>query len=208
VSEKFDRLAGRYSEHDYADPGVYAERRADVIATLGPRLDRNALVLDLACGDGVMGPPLAAKGFRYVGVDASAAMIEASAARHPDLRFELGTLDQYEPTEPVDCTICLRAFYYAADRAAFFARVRTFTHIKLVFDVRPQVYDVAAIRGELAAAGFTSVTLRPFLLPQSRRVPALLRKAVYGLERSGPIARLILRRYGSYFCSACVGDGS
>jgi len=204
VNEKFDRLAGCYSEHDYADPEVYAARRADVIETIGPRLEADALVLDLACGDGVMGPPLTAKGFRYVGVDASEAMVEAAAARHPGLRFELGTLDAYEPAEPVDCTICLRAFYYAADRAAFFARVRTFTRTKLVFDVRPQVYDVGAIRAELTGAGFSSVELKPFLLPQSRHVPAPLRTAVYGLERSGPVARLILRRYGSYFCAASV----
>jgi SAM-dependent methyltransferase len=202
VSAKYDRLADRYSEHDYASPEVYAERRADLIATLGPRLESSALVLDLACGDGVMGPPLAAKGFRYLGVDASAAMVEAAAARHTDLRFEVGTLDAFEPAEPVDCTICLRAFYYAADRAAFFARVRTFTRTKLVFDVRPQVYDVDAIRAELAAAGFSTIELKPFFLPQSRHVPAPLRTAVYALERSGTVAQLILRRYGSLFCAA------
>jgi SAM-dependent methyltransferase len=202
VTEKYDRLAHRYSEHDYADAEGYARRRAKVIAMVGPRLEPGALVLDLACGDGVMAPALQALGFRYLGVDASPAMIEAARARHPEAHFELGTIDEYEPPEPVACTICLRAFYYAADRRAFFANARGYTRTKLVLDIRPQAYDVGEIRADLLAAGFGSVELRPFFLPQSRRLPAPLRAAAYALERGGPAARLVLRRHGSWFCAA------
>jgi len=35
VLAKFDRIAAGYSEHDYADPERYAQRRADVILALG-----------------------------------------------------------------------------------------------------------------------------------------------------------------------------
>ena len=36
VIDKFDRLADRYREHDYADPERYFERRAEFIVELGP----------------------------------------------------------------------------------------------------------------------------------------------------------------------------
>jgi SAM-dependent methyltransferase len=199
---KYDRLAERYSEHDYADPTTYARRRAQVIARLGPPLRAGQSVLDLACGDGVMAQPLVARGLVYSGVDRSAAMIHAARARNPGLTFALAELDEYEPPEPVDCTICLRAFYYARHRAAFFARVRAYTRVKLVFDIRPQVYDVDEIMAELHRAGFAQIELRPFLLPQSRALPPPLRTPVYALEASGGPARLVLRRYGSVFCAA------
>jgi SAM-dependent methyltransferase len=202
AERKYDRLAGRFSEHDYADPSGYAERRAAVIAALGPALHSGQTVLDLACGDGVMARPLLARGLVYTGVDESEAMVSAARARNPGVSFLLGDIDGYEPREPVDCTICLRAFYYARERASFFARVRTYTRGKLVFDVRPQVYDVDAITHELHDAGFAHVELRPFFLPQSRGVPAALRPAVYALEASGAVAQLVLRRYGSLFCAA------
>jgi SAM-dependent methyltransferase len=200
--EKFDRLADDWSEREYADPEQYAARRAKIVAELGPRLPARARILDLACGDGILAPPLIGMKLEYRGVDASAVMIEEARRRHPGVEFELGSLDEYEPDEPVDCTICLRAFYYAGDRAAFFARIRRFTRTKLVFDVRPQVYDVRAIESELRVAGFTQVELRPFLLPQTRRLPAPARSLAFALERSGPLARLVLRRYGSFFCAA------
>jgi len=199
---KYDRLAEGFSERDYADPAGYARRRAEVIAQLGPPLRRGQSVLDLACGDGVMAAPLAAHGLRYSGVDRSDAMIDAARRRNPGVAFAVAELDAYEPPGPVDCTICLRAFYYARDRAAFFARVRSYTLGKLVFDVRPQVYDVREIAGELRRAGFEHVELRPFLLPQSRTLPRPLRTAVRALEASGPPARLVLRRHGSFFCAA------
>lgn len=200
--EKFDRLAGDWSEREYADPELYAVRRAKIIAELGPRLPPGARVLDLACGDGILAPPLIAMGLEYRGIDASAVMIEEARRRHPGVEFELGFLDEYEPDEPADCTICLRAFYYAGDRAAFFARVRRFTRVKLVFDVRPQAYDVRAIELELRTAGFAHVELRPFFLPQTRHLPAPARALAFALERSGPLAQLVLRRYGSFFCAA------
>jgi len=199
---KYDRLAEGFAEHDYADPAGYAERRAEVIVRTGPPLHAGQHVLDLACGDGVMAKPLLRRGLLYEGVDASAAMVEAARARNPHVRFEVGRLDEYAPRAPVDCTICLRAFYYAEDRAAFFARVRTFTRLKLVFDVRPQVYDVARIADELREAGFEWVELRPFLLPQRRALPDVVRPAVYALESTDALARLVLRRYGSFFCAA------
>ena len=201
--EKFDRLAHGYAAHDYADPERYAARRAQVALALGPRLPPGATVLDLACGDGNMAQPLLAAGLRYRGVDGSAPMIEEARERLGEaVPLEVAHLDAYEPPEPVDLTLCLRAFYYAPDRRAFFRRIAGYTRVKLVFDFDPRVYDREAIVGDLRASGFDSVDLRPFFLPQRHALPRPAQWGLLALEQAGPLARAALHVRGIWFCAA------
>jgi SAM-dependent methyltransferase len=201
--EKFDRLARGYAGHDYADPARYAERRAEVAVALGPALPSRATVLDLACGDANMAEPLLALGLRYRGVDGSAAMIEEAQSRLGDtVPLAVARLDEYEPPEPVDMTLCLRAFYYAADRRAFMRRVASYTRVKFVFDFDPRVYERAAIESDLRAGGFDRIELRPFFLPQRVAPPAPLKAALLALEHAGPLARAALKVRGIWFCAA------
>jgi Methyltransferase domain len=201
--DKFDRLAPGYAAHDYADPQRYAARRAEVALAVGPSLPPGATVLDLACGDANMAEPLLAHGLRYRGVDGSAAMIKEARARLGDsVSLEVARLDEYEPPEPVDLTLCLRAFYYAPDRRAFFRRIAAYTRVKLVFDFDPRVYDREEIVRDLRAGGFGRVELRPFFLPQRVALPGPVRAGVQALERAGPVARAALRVRGIWFCAA------
>ena len=163
VLDKFDRIADGYSEHDYADPVRYAARRAKLIVELGARLEPGESVLDLGCGDGIMAAPLTAYGLRYRGVDASAGMVAAARARNPGVPFEVGRSEEYAPPEPVDATVCLRSFYYPADRVAFFRHVAGYTRRKFVFDFRPRVHDAASVVADLEAAGFRRIELRAVL---------------------------------------------
>ena len=202
VLAKFDRIAAGYSEHDYADPVRYAAHRAEVIVELGPRLEPGQSLLDLGCGDGIMAGPLTGHGLAYRGADASAGMVAAARARHPDLPFEVGRSEDYEPPDPVDATICLRSFYYPSDRRAFFAHVRGYTRLKFVFDFRPRVHERAAIADDLRAAGFQHLAFRPFFLPQLRRLPAAVVPVIYALERTGPLVERAAKRYGRLFCAA------
>jgi SAM-dependent methyltransferase len=201
--EKFDRLARGYAAHDYADPARYSARRAEVAFALGPELAPGSTVLDLGCGDANMAEPLLARGMRYRGVDGSAAMIEEARARLGDaVSLDVARLDEYEPPEPVDLTLCLRAFYYAADRGAFFRRIASYTRVKFVIDFDPRAYDRIALVRDLHANGFDRVELRPFFLPQRAAPPAPLRAALLALEDAGPLARAALKVRGIWFCAA------
>jgi SAM-dependent methyltransferase len=165
-------------------------------------------VLDLACGDANMAEPLLALGYAYRGVDGSAAMIEEARRRLGDrVPLEVALLDAYEPPEPVAMTLCLRAFYYPADRRAFFARVAGYTRTKLVFDFDPRVYDRGELVDDLRASGFDRIELRPFFLPQRVAPPAPVRAALTALEHAGPLARAALRVRGIWFCAASVARG-
>jgi SAM-dependent methyltransferase len=201
--EKFDRLARGYAAHDYADPARYTARRAEVALALGPPLAPGSTVLDLACGDANMAEPLLARGLRYHGVDGSAAMIEEARTRLGEtVSLEVARMDEYVPPEPVDLTLCLRAFYYPADRGAFLRRIAAYTRVKLVFDFDPRAQDRGAIVRDLHAHGFDRIELRPFFLPQRAAPPAPLRAALLALEDAGPLARAALKVRGIWFCAA------
>jgi trans-aconitate methyltransferase len=209
VSDKADQFAGkaeRWSETAYASPDAYLAHRAKLVATLGVALAPGDEVLDLACGDGGLGPYLLARGLRYRGVDAEPAMVEAASRLLGEAALvERGELDTYEPPAQAAATTVFRAIYYARDRPAFFARARTFTEKKLVFDLNPRQYPVAQIVSELEAAGFARVVRRPFLVPQTRRLPnAAVRLAI--AAESTPLARLALRRRFTYLVAALVDD--
>ena len=199
--DKYSPKAATWSEDAYADSAAYLAHRAELVVSLGPRLREGESVLDLACGDGGLADHL--QGLDYRGVDASQEMVEA-ATRH-GRAVVLGDLNDYEPPEPVAATTCFRAIYYATDRAAFFRRVARFTERKLVFDLNPRQYRVDDIRGELAAAGFDRLELRPFFSPQRVPLPWPMAAGLRAFERTGPLARLLLAVRFTYLCAAFRG---
>lgn len=204
-SEQYVRKAARWSDAEYAAPGPYLDHRAQLVATLGVELEPGDEVLDLACGDGGLGRHLLARGLVYRGVDAEPSMVEAARRRlGSEIAVEVGELDTYVPPAPVASTTVFRAIYYARDRPAFFARVRSFTERKLVFDLNPRQYPVERIIEELRAAGYERVVLRPFFVPQTRRLPGVVVRLLIGLEHVGPLARLALRMRFTYIVAAVV----
>jgi SAM-dependent methyltransferase len=204
TSAKYAHAAERWSEEAYADSVAYLRHRAELIVSLGPRLDPGDRILDLACGDAGLADFL--RPYEYLGVDASEEMVRAARAR--GARVELADLNAYEPPEPVAATTCFRAIYYAGDRRAFFRRLAGYTTKKLVFDLNPRQYDVSAVHADLAAAGFDRVELRPFFVPQTRAFPGPLAALLRAAERSGPLARAALRFRFTYLVAATVGAGA
>ncbi|MDX6503133.1 MAG: hypothetical protein QOE29_258 [Gaiellaceae bacterium] len=201
-SDKYADKATRWSEEQYADADAYLGHRAELVRRLGPELQPGDTVLDFACGDGGLAERLLPHGLRYLGVDGSAEMVAAARTRLAGRGDAVqGDLNAYEPPGPVAATTVFRALYYAADREAFFRRVAAFTERKLVFDLNPRQFPLRTIRAELAAAGFTQLALRPFLVPQNVALPGLLRRLAIAAEPT-PLAALALRFRFTYVLSA------
>jgi ubiquinone/menaquinone biosynthesis C-methylase UbiE len=190
VVPKYDALAERYSASDYADAARYYARRARLVVEHGPRLDGGATLLDVACGDGALGPHLLARGIDYRGVDASERMVEVARRTLGD-RVSVGTFE-YAPPEPVDATTIFRSLYLVADRRAFLARVRRFTRVKLVFDFDPRAQRADEIVADVRAAGWERIELRPFLMPQRARLPRPV-QALLDAAEPLPGARVLTR---------------
>lgn len=202
-TDQYARKAAGWSDAEYADSHAYLDHRAALVASLGVPLAPGDEVLDLACGDGGLGVYLLERGLRYRGVDAEPAMVGAARARLGGVApIELGDLNGYAPPKPVAATTVFRAIYYADDRPAFFARAAAFTEKKLVFDLNPRQYRVDEVTGELRRAGFSRVELRPFLVPQTRGLPAPGIAALKTLERVAPLARVALRLRFTYLVAA------
>ena len=98
-------------------------------------------------------------------------------------------MEDFEPAEPVDLTICLRSFYLAEDRVAFFRRVAGYTRKKFVFDFRPK-----ALPGRRSAERAPRRRLlahrAPAVLPAAAEaLPGAALPLLSALEHTGPLAR-------------------
>ncbi len=204
--EQYVRQAEEWTERQYADAHAYLAHRADLIVSLGPRLDPGDEVLDLACGDGGLGELLLERGLRYRGVDLTPEMVE-EAERRLGSRAAVapGDLNDYVPPEPVAATTVFRAIYYARDRAAFFRHAAEYTRKKLVFDLNPRQYRIDEVLADLRSAGFARADLRPFFVPQTVALPGPVAALAKALERTGPPARLALRFRFTYLVAASRG---
>ena len=203
TTQKYGPQAKEWTARAYADPDAYLAARAELVRTLGPPLRPGECVLDLACGDGGFADFLLPHGLAYRGVDASAPMVEAARARLAGRAMvELADLNEYRPPEPVAATTCFRAIYYARDRREFFNRVASYTQRKFIFDLNPRQYRPPEIRADLADAGLDRFIMRPFFVPQRRALPRPLLSLLRAGERSGPLARVLLRLRFSYLCAA------
>ena len=200
---QYARQAAEWTESAYADVTAYLAHRAELIQSLGPRLEPGDDVLDVACGDGGLGEALLALGLRYRGVDSTPEMVAAARARlGARAHVEQGDLNDYVPPSSVAATTVFRAIYYARDRRAFFAHAREYTTTKLVFDLNPRQYRIDDVLADLRASGFTAVALRPFFVPQTVSLPRPVLAVAKALERSGPLARLALRVRFTYVVAA------
>ena len=202
--DEYASRAEHWSDEAYADADTYLARRAELVRTLGPRLEPSDTVLDLACGDGRLADFLPKQ--RYRGVDASPQMVSAARSRGRDVVN--ADLNEYEPSEPVQATLIFRAVYYARNRRALFRRIARYTEKKLVFDLNPRQYRLQDVRGDLVVAGFDRLVTRPFFVPQTRALPAPLIAVLRALERSGPLAQLLLRFRFTLLCAASRSDAT
>ena len=203
MSEQYSSHAADWSDRAYADSETYLRRRAELVVDLGPALSTGDVVCDLACGDGGLGAFLLAQGLSYLGVDANKAMVAAARRRlGRRARIEHGNLNDYMPPTPVAATTLFRALYYAREHDAFFRHIASYTQRKLVFDVSPRRYDVEMLCASLARSGFGQVELRPFFVPQRVALPRSAAAVARAAERTGPLARLVLRYRFTYVVSA------
>jgi len=148
------------------------------------------------------GPCIEAVARRHAGIPVlkpNEAMVAEARRRGVDAVH--ADLNVYLPEEPVAATTLFRALYYARDRPSFFEHVASYTRKKLVFDVNPRQYALAAVTADLRAAGFEAVSARPFFVPQTRALPRPLALGLRGLERA-PGMGILLRFRFTLLCSA------
>ena len=202
--EKFDRArAGLHRRTTTPTPARYTVRRArGRDRGSGRRCRPGATVLDLACGDANMAEPLLALGYRYRGVDGSAAMIDEARAparrpraarRRADGRVRAAGAGRHDA---VPARLLLRAPTGARSSAASPA-----TRGRSSSSTSTRAPTTAAeMRARPARERLRRVELRPFFLPQRSPCPA--RRPRRAARRSSTPARSRAPR------CACAASGS
>jgi len=201
-TSNYDAVAKRFTESEYGDPGRYFAHRADLVVSLGTLLEPDDEVLDLACADATFAAPLLARGLRYRGVDASAAMLDVARGRLGDrAALDEGDVFAYAPPAPVAATTIFRSLHFVDDRVAFFRRVAGYTDKKLVFDASPRRESLGLLQAQLREAGWEHTVTRPFFVPQHARLPGPVASALESAERVPVLAGLLLRvRFAVLVC--------
>jgi len=141
MSEPFAGLYAEAYDALYGDKDYAAE--CDLIERLfATREGGVASVLDLGCGTGNHAIPLAARGYRVTGVDRSADMIAAAAAKAGDgVVFRTGDIREVDLGRRFDAVLMMFAVlgYQTADRDVLAALVTARRHLEagglLIFDV-------------------------------------------------------------------------
>jgi SAM-dependent methyltransferase len=164
------------------DPARY-ERNARFVSDLGaPVVDLLAPVageriLDLGCGDGVIAAELAARGCEVVGVDASAAQVEATRARGVDARVVDGHRLDFD--SEFDAVFSNAAMHWMTEPARVIAGVARALRPSGRFVAELGGHGcvariVAALGRALAAQGVDAARLNPWYFPTDVEYRALL----------------------------------
>ncbi len=175
VRAAYDAIAPEYAERFGGD----LERLAldtellDFIAAAAA----GGLVLDVGCGPGQAGAYVAARGARVLGLDLSAGMLAAAAARHGHLGFRVAAADMRQLPVTSRCCAAATSFYtlHHLPRADLPAALREFARVlrpggalllathegagEFVADGHPDIrgtlYSGAELETAMTGAGFT-----------------------------------------------------
>lgn len=106
----------KWDTKDYTDHFSFVHQYGeDVISLLD--VPQGSFVVDLGCGNGALSQKLSDKGFRVLGMDASAEMIATAKAAHPDLSFVQGDAAEFTLSEKADAIFSNAVFHWIdADR--------------------------------------------------------------------------------------------
>ncbi|MDB4990649.1 MAG: trans-aconitate methyltransferase [Myxococcaceae bacterium] len=179
--------AQTYAQHAAFVP----ELGQPLVGLLG--LPPGARVLDLGCGDGTLTEKLQERGYRVLGVDASAAMVQATRARGLDAEVADGhDLPFSEPA--FDAVFSNAALHWLKRPEAALAGIHRALRPGGVFVAElggaGNVQRVrAALWAELAARGRSGQAADPWYFPTLGQYASKLEQAGFGIERMETFAR-------------------
>jgi SAM-dependent methyltransferase len=163
---------------------------APVVELLAPRAGER--ILDLGCGDGVLTAELAARGCLMVGVDASAAQVEAARARGVDAHVVDGQAIAFD--DEFDAVFSNAAMHWMLDPARVIAGVRRALRPggRFVgeFGGKGCVAQIVAALGRgLARQGVDASTIRQWYFPGDAEYAAELERGGFEVRSIALIPR-------------------
>lgn len=192
--DKYNLTAKDFSIKEYANLSFYMQHRFEIAITWGSKLVRGDRVLELGCGDGYLAELFVRYGLLYVGVDIAQAMVNETLHRlrqHGlDGEVRVADVNDLALDEPYDAVVSFRTFFpYVKDPLNVLRKLRPFVRKKLIIDLNPRnELSIGEALFLLKEAGFRHVDWRPFLIPQSKKLPEWCLKVFTACEMV-PIVR-------------------
>lgn len=104
-------MKNNWNSENYTDNFQFVHKYGEGVADL-ITVPAGSFVLDLGCGNGAITQKLKEKGFRVLGIDASAPMLEKAKELHPDLDFRLDDACEFRLNEKVDAIFSNAVFHW------------------------------------------------------------------------------------------------
>ena len=96
---------------DYEENFSFVHRYGENVLEMVEK-GNGGLAVDLGCGTGPLTPGLKEKGYRVLGIDESAQMVEAARAAHPELTFIQGNALNFSLEEKADVIFSNAVFHW------------------------------------------------------------------------------------------------
>ncbi len=122
----FDRVAGSYARKDLLPASRRARQLRLEQTVRAVRLPPRPEIVEIGCGAGFAAEYLAGRFGRYLGIDHSAALVDAARARHgaPHVRFVAADAMDVEVDRPADLVLMIGVLHHLEDPGAVLARAR------------------------------------------------------------------------------------
>jgi SAM-dependent methyltransferase len=154
----YDPIATLYDRHWGHDFAALSQQAIET--HLSPRLPRNARVLDLCCGTGLLLAHLETLGYQAFGVDESANMLELARRHAPRASLQQADMAQFHWAHPFDAVLSFYNSLNHADSPEHLRKtlVNIADHLRpsglLLFDyVLPEAFETAWDCTEHASTG-------------------------------------------------------
>lgn len=91
----------KWNTQEYEDKFQFVHKYGEDVTQL-INADAGAFVVDLGCGNGALSKILSQKGYRVLGIDASADMIETAQKNYPNINFKVVDATEFQLQEKAD----------------------------------------------------------------------------------------------------------
>jgi 2-polyprenyl-3-methyl-5-hydroxy-6-metoxy-1,4-benzoquinol methylase len=177
-----------------------------LLAFLPPtRLGSRAL--DIGCGSARWCKFLSDRGYKVTGIDLQAELVDLNRARHPEIKFECVSVQEFEPEEPFDLisSVCVLQHNPFPEQDAMIRKLRAMIQpegyvlaLENVRDQAPHVFSnsLSGWQARFGNAGFESVAIQRYDYNFLNRLyGALRRRAASVLKSSKSIAEITPEKY-------------
>jgi|SRR5215217_112463 len=185
----------------------HQKRAYENLFALLPPTRPGSRALDIGCGSARWCKFLSERGYKVTGIDLQAELVDLNRARHPEIKFECVSVQEFEPEEPFDLISSVTVLQHNPfpEQDAMIRKLRAMIqpggYVLALENVRvqaPHVFSnaLSGWQASFANAGFECVGIQRYHYNFLNRLyEALRRRAASVLKSSKSVAEITPEKY-------------